>query len=301
MSRDPRPSLVLGANGLIGRRIGARLDGLGLAWRGTCRKRPEPGLLALDVTDAAQVAATFDAVRPGVVYHAANLAGGVDFCEHHPAEAEAFHLGATRALIDACRAHDATLVFVSTDYVFDGTRGPYREDDPTHPLNRYGALKLAAERAIAGGLARHVIARTTNVSGWDPATVTPNFLMGLVRNLEAGRPMKVPSYLWGNPTDAADLAAALVELATTPRHGLWHVVGASYVDRFSWATRACAVLGLDASLLAEVAEPPAGMVPRPLRSWLSTERFRAACVTPLHDLEHGLARMKRERDAAAAG
>jgi dTDP-4-dehydrorhamnose reductase len=76
------------------------------------------------------------------------------------------------------------------------------------------------------------------------------------------------------------------------------VVGSSFVDRFAWATRACEVLGLDAALLREVAGPPPGMVPRPLRSWLSTDKFRAACVTPLHDLETGLARMKREREAA---
>jgi dTDP-4-dehydrorhamnose reductase len=290
---------VLGANGLIGRRIVARLETLGMRWRGTCHRRPEPGLLSLDLTDGAAVASAFDAIRPATVYHAANLAGGVDYCERHPVEAEAFHLGVTKVLVEACRAHEATLVFVSTDYVFDGTRGPAREDDPTHPLNRYGALKLAAEGAIAAGLARHVIARTTNVYGWDPATVTPNFLMGLVRTLGAGQPMNVPSYLWGHPTDAADLAAALVELATTPRHGRWHVVGSSFVDRWNWARRACVVLGLDAGLLREVREPPVGMVPRPLRSWLSNERFTSACVTPLHDLEHGLECMRREREHAA--
>ncbi|MFI5372715.1 MAG: SDR family oxidoreductase [Candidatus Eisenbacteria bacterium] len=301
MSVEARPSLVLGANGLIGRRLGAALERLGAPWRGTCHRRPGPGLLPLDITDAEQVAAVFDAVRPGVVYHAANLAGGVDFCEQHPVEAEAFIVGATRALIEACRSHDATLVFVSTDYVFDGTRGPYREDDPTHPLNRYGELKLAAERAIVGGPARHVIARTTNVYGWDPETVTPNFLMSLMRALSAGKPVNVPSYLWGSPTDATDLAAALIELATAPHHGLWHVVGSSYLDRYTWATRACAVLGLDSTLLHEVSAPAPGMVPRPLRSWLSTERFTTRCATPLHDLEHGLARMRRERDATPTG
>jgi dTDP-4-dehydrorhamnose reductase len=295
MSADARPALVLGANGLIGRRLGAGLDALGVSWRGTRRARPQDGLLPLDLTDAAAVTRVFDTVRPGIVYHAANLGGGVDFCEHHPVEAEAFHLDATRSLVTACREHDATLVFVSTDYVFDGTGEP-GEDDPTHPLNRYGSLKLAAERLITTDLTRHVIARTTNVFGWDPETVTPNFLMGLVRALDAGKPMCVPSYLWGNPTDAADLAAALIELATTPRYGLWHVVGASYVDRLTWARRACEVLGLDAGLLREVSDPPAGMVPRPLHSRLSTTRFTSVCTTPLHDLEHGLEIVRDERE-----
>jgi len=298
VSPAPRPSLVLGANGLIGQRIGRLLDTRGDPWRGTGRTRAGAGLIPLDITDPAAVAAAFEAVRPGVVYHAANLAGGVDFCESRPDEAAAFHRDATRALVAQCRAHDALLVFISTDYVFDGTSGPNREDDPKHPLNRYGAFKLEAEHLIVSGLDRHVIVRTTNVFGWDPETVTPNFVMGLARTLSAGKPMNVPSFLWGNPTDATDLAAALVELAVKPAHGVWHVVGSSFVDRFAWATRACEVLGLDAALLREVAGPPPGMVPRPLRSWLSTDKFRAACVTPLHDLETGLARMKREREAA---
>ena len=301
MSGAPRQSLVLGANGLIGRRIGALLDARDEPWRGTCRRRPRTGLIPLDLTEPDSVAAVFDAVRPAIVYHAANLAGGVDFSEAHPEQAGAFHLDATRSLARRCHEHGATLVFISTDYVFDGTHGPYHEDDAKHPLNRYGALKLEAERWLGQHLERHVIARTTNVFGWDPETVTPNFLMGLVRTLSAGGSVNVPSYLWGHPTDAGDLAAALIELATNGGHGVYHVVGGSFIDRWQWAKRACEVLGLDGTLLREVPEPPAGMVPRPLRSWLATERFTSAFVTPLHDLETGLTRMKREMEIARAG
>jgi dTDP-4-dehydrorhamnose reductase len=119
--------------------------------------------------------------------------------------------------------------------------------------------------------------------------------MGLIRTLEAGGTANVPSYLWGQPTDASDLAAALIELATTRDFGVWHVVGSSFVDRAAWARRACQVLGLDPDRVREVTTPPAGMVPRPLRSQLSTERFRSAHTTPLHDLEWGLARLRDER------
>lgn len=292
-----RPSLVLGANGLIGRRVGALLTARGLPWVGTCRLREAAGLRALDVTDAPRLAALFAEVKPGVVYHCANLAGGVDFCESNPDAATAFHLDATREIGRRCAEHGAALVFISTDYVFDGSAGPYREDDSRHPLNHYGRLKLAAEEWLEAHLERHVIARTTNVFGWDPATVTPNFVMGLWRANRDGRPMNVPSFLWGNPTCAGDLAAALVELATSGASGVYHVVGSSFINRLDWARRACAVLGLDATRLHEIAEPPPTMVPRPLRSWLDTGRFTRSFATPLHDVDSGLALMKRERDA----
>jgi dTDP-4-dehydrorhamnose reductase len=290
----PRTSLVLGANGLVGSRLGAALTGRSLPWLGTCWPGPVEGLRPLDITDAGAVASWLEEIRPGVVYHAANLAGGVDFCESHPRQAAAFHLEATSRLGDLCARLGATLVFISTDYVFDGTSGPYREDDPKNPLNHYGRLKLAAEEWLGQHLERRVIARTTNVFGWDAATKTPNFVMGMYRALSEGRGMKVPSFLWGNPTAVGDLAEALVELATREAFGVYHLVGSSFLNRLEWARRACAVLELDATLLTEVAEPPAGMVPRPLRSWLATDRFRNAFTTPLHDVEFGLACMRRD-------
>jgi dTDP-4-dehydrorhamnose reductase len=288
------PWLVIGANGLVGARIGGVLGARGHPWAGTFHQRPGAGLRPLDVTDAARVAGIFQELDPGAVFLAANLAGGVDFCEANAVAATAFHLEATRTIARHCAEHGAALVLLSTDYVFDGTRGPYREDDAKHPLNLYGRLKLAAEEWIQGHVPHHVIARTTNVFGWDPATATPNFLMGLYRAHQERRPTNVPSFLWGNPTFAGDLAEALVELVEAGDTGVFHVVGSSHVNRFDWAKRACDVLGLDAGLLQEVAAPSPTMVPRPLRSWLSAEKFTRDHSTPLRDLDAGLALMKRE-------
>ena len=294
------PWLVIGANGLAGARIGGLLGARGRPWAGTFHQRPGAGLRPLDVTDAAGVAGIFQELDPGVVFHAANLAGGVDFCEANATAATAFHLEATRTIARHCAERGATLVFLTTDYVFDGTRGPYREEDAKHPLNHYGRLKLAAEEWIQGNVPRHVIVRTMNVFGWDPATATPNFLMGLYRAHQERKPMKVPSFLWGNPTFAGDLAEALVELVETGGTGVFHVVGSSHVNRLDWAKRACEVLGLDAALLREVETPSSTMVPRPLRSRLSTEKFTRSHSTPLRDLEAGLALMRREMIADVA-
>ena len=300
--RGPRPPwLVIGANGLVGSRIGGLLGARRIPWRGTFRRRAVAGLQPLDVTDPVSVAGIFGELDPGVVFHAANLAGGVDFCEANAAAATAFHLEATRTIARHCAERGATLVFVSTDYVFDGTSGPYREDDPKHPLNLYGRLKLEAEEWIQGHVPLHVIARTTNVFGWDPATVTPNFVMGLYRAHQARRPVQVPSFLWGSPTFAGDLAAALLELVEAGDAGVFHVVGSSFVNRLEWARRACDVLELDAALLEELPAPPPTMVPRPLRSWLGTGKFRRGHTTPLRDLEAGLALMKGEMAAGSAG
>lgn len=286
--------LVIGANGLIGRRVGVSLAREKMGWTGTRNKRNEDGLVPLDITDAAGVSRVFTEYAPKTVFLCANLAGGVNFCEKNPGPAWDFHVGATRDIGGLCRKTGATLVFISTDYVFDGTKGPYGEGDATNPLNLYGKLKLEAERWIEGNLERYLIVRTTNVFGWDPKTATPNYMMQLYRTVTEGRPFNAPSFLWGNPTLASELADAMVELCRKGAKGVFHVVGSSFIDRYDWAMKACDALGLDPALIREIKEPEPAMVPRPFRSWLSTEKFTDLCGRGLSRVEEAMEKFKRE-------
>ncbi|MFA5317250.1 MAG: sugar nucleotide-binding protein, partial [Dehalococcoidales bacterium] len=199
-------SLVIGANGLVGRRVLSMLKAKGKSVSGTYNRRAEGGLIPLDITDAASLRRIFKDLAPRQVYLCANLSGGVDYCEKNPAQARRFYYDATVNVGNLCGGSGASLIFISTDYVFDGANGPYKEEDGKDPLNLYGKLKLEAEEWIRGNLEKHIIARTTNVFGWDPQTVTPNYVMNLYRTLKSGKPFNAPSYLWGNPTYAGDLA-----------------------------------------------------------------------------------------------
>ncbi len=287
-------ALIIGANGLVGHRLGRALGNKGIGWSGTYNKRPEADLFKLDVTNPKEIEAMFSRYLPDVVFHCANLAGGVDFCEKNPETATNFHLTATKEIANRCKEIDATFVFISTDYVFDGTKGPYKEEDATNPLNLYGRLKLQAEQWIRRNLKKQVIARTTNVFGWDPETVTPNYIMGLYRALSEGKNFNAPSFLWGNPTYAADLAEAIVELYLNKANGIFHIVGSSFVNRFEWAMKTCRILGLGPSLINEIKDPSPNMVPRPLKSWLATDKFRKSYQILLHDVDSGLALMKED-------
>lgn len=285
---------VIGANGLIGRNIGSLFTGSGIPWAGTYNKRSAAGLVKLDITSPRDLKRFFSDFSPDAVFHCANLTGGVDFCESNPKAAEDFHLNATKEIGTLCKATGATFIFISTDYIFDGTRAPYKEDDAPNPLNLYGRLKLKTEEWIKANLNRYLIIRTTNVYGWDPQTVTPNFVMSLYRSLEAKKTFNAPSFLYGNPTYAPDLTKAIVELHREGAQGVFHVVGKSAIDRFEWARKACSVLGLDFSLVKEIKAPSAGMVPRPFRSLLDTHKFQSSYSTTLYDATGGLVLMKEE-------
>lgn len=279
--------LILGANGLLGRNVRKQLDGK-YEWYGTYHKRKESKLIKVDITSDDDLREIFRITKPNHVINCANLAGGVDFCEREPDLAKKFHLKANMLMGELCEKYSSRFVFISTDYVFDGKNAPYNEEDKTNPLNLYGKLKLDSEKWITARVSKHLIVRTTNVFGWDPKTATPNYMMNLYRAVEENKQFNAPSFLWGNPTYADDLSSAIIELCKKEMTGIFHVVGSSFINRYDWALKACEIAGWDKSLIKEIIDAPENMVPRPLKSNLSTDKFRNLCKTKLNDVNKGL-------------
>jgi len=279
--------LIFGANGLIGRTVIKQLQNEHECF-GTYYKREEPGLIKIDITSEEDLKKIFNTTKPDCIIHCANLAGGVNFCEKNPEIAKKFHLEATKSIGNLCEEYASRFVFISTDYIFDGEDQPYKEDDEPNPLNVYGRLKLDAENWIKYNVSKYLIVRTTNVFGWDPATVTPNYMMSFYRSTNENKEFNAPSFLWGNPTYVGDLASAIIELCNKNMDGVFHVVGSSFVNRYDWTLKACNKANCEKNLIKEIKEPPENMVPRPLKSNLNTEKFRSICKTTLGDVDQGL-------------
>jgi len=281
--------LILGANGLIGQQFVRLCEEKGIDYVGTRYSREAGGFIAFNQLEFERIPDLFNQIAPDVVINAIGLAGGVNFCEENPETGRKYHVEATKVMADWCRQKGAVFIYLSTDYVFDGKNPPYKEDDKTNPLNLYGKLKLEGEQYIQANLERYVIARTTNVFGWDPETQTPNFLMHMIDTLKEKDYIKVPGFLYGNPTYAGDLAAGIMELIENNHYGLYHIVGPGYINRYDWALTFCDMAGLDKEKIIEVKEPPANMVPqRLLLSHLDTKRVSKVIKTKLHGVDEGL-------------
>lgn len=285
--KEPRKYLVLGANGLIGRAVGKQLEGK-YEWFGTYHKRKEPGLINVDLTAVNTLKEIFSEKRPNCVVNCTGLAGGVDFCENNPDLAREFHLKANILTGELCEKYDSRMVLISTDYVFDGKNAPYKEEDEPNPLNVYGRLKFEAEKWLINNVSKPTIVRTTNVFGWDPETVTPNYIMSLYMAIKDNKQFKAPSFLWGNPTYVDDLASGIIELCSNEIDGVFHIVGSSFINRYAWAKKTCRIAGWDESLVIEMNNIPDNMVPRPLKSNLCADKFRSFCKTKLSDVEEGI-------------
>lgn len=195
------------------------------------------GSTELDITDGAKVLKVIEGVRPDVVIHAAAFTN-VDGCEAEPDKAYLVNAIGARNVAVACGEVGAAMLYVSTDFVFDGEkREPYREFDEARPLSVYGKSKLAGEKYVASLLPRHYIVRTS----WLYGRHGKNFVK-TVLNLAATQPeLRIVSDQVGSPTYAKDLAEIIARLVRTPFFGVYQV---SNSGSCSWHEFACTILRL---------------------------------------------------------
>jgi dTDP-4-dehydrorhamnose reductase len=282
---DPR-WLLLGASGLVGTHFRAALRGRDVVM--TSHRTNLPGLVALDITDAAATTALVREARPDVIVVAAANAS-VEACEREPSATRAVNVDAVRRF--AAAAPSAVLVVFSSEYVFDGEAGPYREDDHVAPINEYGRQKAALE-VLASERAAHLVCRVSGVYGW--STARTSFVCQLVDRLRLGQRFRVPADQLITPTPAPDLAAAVVELVDIGARGTFHVAGPEVLPRPEFAQRAAESFGLDPDLLDPVPTAALGLVaPRPLRAGLRTDKLRAFLGRGLASSVDALAAMRQ--------
>jgi dTDP-4-dehydrorhamnose reductase len=246
--------LVTGSTGYLGRELLRRApDATGTG-----------GRAALDVRDAAAVDRLLDELRPTAVIHTAYLLSGSD--------AWSTNVDGAANVARAAARVGARLVHVSTDVVFDGRRGRYREDDPLSPLHDYGRSKAEAERVVAATAPDASIVRTSLIyGGAEPSK----------HELDA-RAAAYPFFRneLRSPVQVTDLADALLELAALDHAGPLHVAGADDVDRWTFA---CLIRG------DEGAEPAvADGATRPLDCTLDSSRARALLRTRLRGVREVL-------------
>lgn len=257
--------LVTGAGGQLGRAVLAEAQRRGLSAIG--RSHTE-----LPVEDADVVHRQLAEIRPKAVLHCAAWTD-VDGCEGDPERAELINGRGAARVAEACREIRARLVYVSTDFVFDGqgTR-PYREDDPVAPLSVYGQSKLAGERAVLEypGFA---VARTS----WLFGPGGRNFPKAILARAKSGEPLRVVNDQTGSPTLTLDLAAALLDLAQSDAPGgVYHAANDGSCTWHEFAQQILARAGLgdvtvDTMSSAELGRPAA----RPAYSVLDCSKLAA--------------------------
>jgi len=241
----------------------------------------------LDVTDH-DCADRIAALAPDWVVHAA-AATDVDGCEREPERAMVVNAEGTRLVAEGCRRAGAGLVYLSTDYVFDGRKGaPYTEADTPAPLNAYGRSKLEGERAVRSVVSRWLIVRTA----WLYGTQGKNFVKSILGKVKDGEPLGIVDDQVGSPTYAADLAGAVALLLSLGLTGVFHVTNGGSCSWYEFTREILRLTGVDVTSVKRITtEELSRPARRPGYSVLENAAWKAAGLPPLRPWPEALADM----------
>ena len=247
--------LIIGASGFIGQYLVRRLNETmshGVVGTFLSRYLSDGGNSwhRVELTDAARLEQVFRLAKPEVVVHLAAIAD-VTMAARDPERATAVNVAATSSIARLCALHEAKLIFVSTEYVFDGERGYYREDDPPRPITHYGKTKWQAEQEVAKRASHWNILRTSIVYGW-PGPGKRNFAPWLIERLRNGQPYRGPTDVHRTPIYVEHLVDGIEKLVEGNYSGIHHVAGRDLVSMYDFARTIAEVFHLDDGLVVPV-------------------------------------------------
>ncbi|OVE35723.1 dTDP-4-dehydrorhamnose reductase [Priestia aryabhattai] len=216
--------LITGANGQLGKELVELFTEKGFEVYGFGRDK-------MDITNQAQVQKMISILKPNIVLHSAAHTQ-VDLAESEPDQAFLINAYGTRNVAVAAEAVGAKLVYVSTDYVFDGTNDePYNEFSPTSPLGVYGKSKLAGEQFVRDLHSKFFIVRTSWVYGKHGA----NFVKTMLKLGKERKELSVVADQRGCPTYTLDLANAILELVNSEKYGVYHISNSGSCSWYEFA------------------------------------------------------------------
>jgi len=246
--------LVTGSNGLLGQKLTERLQAdqsvhlIATARGNTVLPITRGEYHTLDVTDGNAVTTLLTAVKPDVVIHTAAMTQ-VDQCETEREACWKANVTATENIIKGCAATSAHLVHVSTDFIFDGSRGPLDETEKPAPVNYYGESKLAAEERVINSTIGWSILRTVLVYGITRDMSRSNIVLWVKNSLEQGKTIQVVNDQWRTPTLAEDLAQGCYLAALKKATGIYNISGKDFLSPYDIAIKTAEFFNLDKSLI----------------------------------------------------
>jgi dTDP-4-dehydrorhamnose reductase len=219
----------------------------------------------IEIADPNSVSSALESIEPQVIVNTAAM-HNVEHCEREPAKAFAVNALGAKNLAVAGHNLDAVLVHVSTDYVFDGSKGsPYVEEDTPRPLNAYGITKLAGEHFIRSTMDKHFVIRTSALYGKSPCRAKGglNFIELMLKLAKEREELRVVDSEVVTPTSTAELARQIVQLSRANDYGLYHATAEGSCSWYEFAREIFSLTNAQVSL--KVAEPNefSAKVPRP--------------------------------------
>jgi len=292
--------LITGSNGLLGQKLVTLLSSesdidLVATARGKNRL-PQGSYIyeGLDVTNKDEVKHVISQHAPDVIIHSAAMTQ-VDDCEQNKEACWQINVTGTSNLLEAVKGTNTHFIFVSTDFVFDGSFGPLDEQAVPQPVNYYGECKLASEKLVQQHADSWAIVRTVLVYGFAHDMSRSNIILWVKNSLAASKEIKVVTDQWRTPTLAEDLAMGCYLVAKHKAKGIFHISGKDMLTPYDIAIKTAEFFALDKSLIhktdgSQFSQP----AKRPPKTGFIIEKAKKQLGYDPHSFEEGLAILQKQ-------
>ena len=257
------------------------------------------GLSYLDVRDKFSLEKVFNLFKPEAVVMAGGITD-VDLCALKPKLSEDVNIKGTSNLVKKIKEYDSKLVYVSTDYIFDGESGPYKEEDNPNPINVYGRTKLEAENIVRAKLKDYLIVRTCQLYGVAERALTSsaptrNFAIKIIHNMQNGKKVYAADDLYSTPTYAGSLSEIIIKLIEKKASDIYHGAGAEFINRYDYVNKIADIFSLDKNLIQKVRlETLKLKAKRPKKAGLRADKMIKEKIAKPYDCKAGLMLLKKE-------
>ena len=257
--------LVTGAGGMLGRIFCQQLKDKNEIYGIDIR----PGFTEIDITEKQALWDFVKKAQPQVIVHTAACTD-VDGCELNPKKAYEVNAEGTKNLASACNVVNALIVYISTDYVFDGEkRSAYIESDKPNPVNIYGKSKLRGEEYTKEICKNFLIVRSSGLFGKNGK----NFVDAILKNAQSSEKLKVVDEQYNCPTYVDDLAAAVINLIYKKKSGIYHITNNGICSWYEFAKEILKTTGIRKEVIPIKSEECGRLAKRPKMSALSCDKY----------------------------
>jgi len=287
--------LTTGSNGLLGQKLTEKILAEGrvklVATSKGANRYPVKdgyGYAEMDILNAFQVREVIETYSPDAIVHTAAMTN-VDTCEANKLLCRQLNVDAVQNLISICEEKSIQLIYLSTDFVFDGADGPYKEEDAVNPVSYYGESKVLAEALLKNSKANWTILRTILVYGITSDMSRSNIVLWAKEALEKSSPINVVNDQWRMPTLAEDLAEACLLAVEKNAKGIYHVSGKDYMSIADLVRKVADYWGLDQSFINEISSASLNQTAkRPIRTGFVLDKTIRDLDYRPHSFEEGL-------------
>jgi dTDP-4-dehydrorhamnose reductase len=282
--------LITGSGGFVGKNL-YRILKVDYKVFGLSKSPGDSVDFVVDLSNEQECLEILKKIQPDIIVHCASFTN-VDGAESDHEQADRNNITPVEILTQWAGRHNSRFVFISTDYVYDGSKGNFTETDPVNPLQYYGQTKAAGER-IVSSLKNFVILRPTIIYGYDKDG--KNFFMQILNNFKSGAKMVVPTDQINNPTSATDLCNLIKQVIAKPEiNGIFISTGPEVMSRYEMACKVCDFFNWDKKfIIPKTTEEIGRPAPRPLNNSTISAKVCAAYNFNFRTLQENLKDIKQ--------